>query len=150
MFCGFYLNELLLKLLARDDAHERLFDCYQQALIALAGGGRKADVLRGFEKSMLGEIGYALNLEVDTASGQPLDPAARYTYDPERGPRRSDSEAAVAGEISGLALQALARDDYSDPACAQQAKQLMRQLISHYLNGKPLATRQIFAALLQA
>ncbi len=149
LFCGFYLNELLLKLLARDDAHERLYDRYQEALIALASGARMALVLRGFEKSLLGEIGYALNLAVDSGSGEPLDPAARYTYDPELGPCRSDGKASDAVEVSGLALQALARDDYSDPGCAQQAKQLMRQLISHHLNGKPLATRQIFSALLQ-
>ncbi len=59
LFCGFYLNELLLKLLARDDAHERLFDCYE-AGAAGPGGGRgreRSRVLRGFERELLREIG---------------------------------------------------------------------------------------------
>jgi DNA repair protein RecO (recombination protein O) len=50
LFCGFYLNELLLKLLARDDAHERLFDCYEEALRALGSGAAEAAVLREFER----------------------------------------------------------------------------------------------------
>jgi len=62
LFCGFYLNELLLKLLARDDAHERLFDCYEEALRTLGLGAEEAGVLRGFERELLREIGYALNL----------------------------------------------------------------------------------------
>ena len=65
LMCGFYLNELLLRLLPRDDAHEALFDVYADALSRLAGAMDFAAILRGFEKRMLAELGYAPLLEQD-------------------------------------------------------------------------------------
>jgi DNA repair protein RecO (recombination protein O) len=149
LFCGFYLNELLLKLLARDDAHERLFDSYETALINLAHGCREAIVLRAFEKELLREIGYAVNLRDEASSGMPLDPQARYTYVPDRGLIRVDSSAATDTEMRGATALAIDRDDYSDPQTAAIAKQLMRTLIEYHLNGRPLVTRRIFFALQQ-
>ena len=84
--CGFYLNELLLRLLPRDDPHEALFDVYAEALHALAAGAPQASVLRGFEKRLLAELGYAPMLERDAASGAPIEPSRRYVYEPDRGP----------------------------------------------------------------
>src|SRR5512138_707905 len=65
LLCGFYLNELLLNLMARDDPHESLFDYYQQTLQRLAQEGDHAFTLRCFEKHMLQELGYALLLETE-------------------------------------------------------------------------------------
>lgn len=149
LFCGFYLNELILKLLARDDAHERLFDHYENALLELANGSRGGDVLRCFEKELLREIGYAVNLRVDAASGAPLEPDGRYVYEFERGLRRlADGERADL-ELTGAIAIAIDRNDYSGNAVAGAAKQLMRALIEHHLNGRSLATRRIFFALQQ-
>jgi len=67
LMCGFYLNELLLRLLPRDDAHEALFDAYAQALAALASQDISA-VLRAFEKRLLAELGYAPLLDRRTAA----------------------------------------------------------------------------------
>lgn len=153
LFCGFYLNELLLKLLARDDPHERLFDQYEIAVRALAEGpergGSAAHVLRRFEKELLGEIGYALNLDAEADSSLPIDPTARYTYDPERGPRPLSEHESCEIELSGRTLMAIRSGDYADPMAASQAKQLMRFLLRHHLNGKTLSTRTIFSALQQ-
>jgi len=149
LFCGFYLNELLLKLLARDDAHERLFDCYEQALRELAGGAGEAGVLRAFERELLREIGYALNLTHEADDGPALDPEGRYTYHPERGPRRLHGREEGEPEISGRTLLELDSGNYSSPQTAMQAKLLMRYLLNHHLNGKVLATRLIFTQLQQ-
>ena len=86
LICGFYLNELLLKLLHRDDAHDALFDTYEQTLQALLDGGDHAAVLRGFEKRLLRELGYALQLDSDAQTGQPLQAQRRYQYIIDRGP----------------------------------------------------------------
>src|SRR5919108_1527367 len=59
LMCGFYLNELLLRLLPRDDPHELLFDHYQDALTRLSLAGDASSVLRAFEKRLLVELGYA-------------------------------------------------------------------------------------------
>jgi len=154
LFCGFYLNELLLKLLARDDAHERLFDCYETALRELAGLGKsgagqgEARTLRGFETELLRETGYALNLNHDE-NGDAIEPEARYGYDPERGPRRLAMGRSADLELLGSTLIGIDNHDYSAPQTAAQAKLLMRYLLNHQLNGKPLATRQIFSELQQ-
>ncbi|HTE14448.1 MAG TPA: DNA repair protein RecO, partial [Burkholderiales bacterium] len=65
LICGFYLNELLLKLLHRDDPHDALFGAYEQTLQALLNGADHALVLRCFEKRLLSELGYALILDCD-------------------------------------------------------------------------------------
>ena len=149
LFCGFYLNELMLKLLARDDAHEDLFDCYENALTSLAGGEAEAGVLRGFEKAMLRETGYALALTVDAFNGNAVSEGARYTYIPGRGPRRLVSGEAPGLEISGRTLLDIERDDFSLPRTATEAKLLMRMLVQHQMNGRPLVTRQVFSQLLE-
>src|SRR4051812_22403192 len=63
LMCGFYLNELLLRLMPREDPHEALFERYRQALAALARLEPSAAVLRSFEKALLAELGYAMTLD---------------------------------------------------------------------------------------
>src|SRR5437762_9356107 len=62
LLCGFYLNELVLKLVPREDPHARLYDEYESALAELANGAEQAPVLRRFELRLLAELGYALAL----------------------------------------------------------------------------------------
>lgn len=146
LMCGFYLNELLLRLLARDDPHERLFRHYQDALQAFAGEGEVAAVLRRFEKYLLQELGYALPLEREAESGQPVAPERDYLFIPERGAvLRAGQQNGV--QLRGKTLLDMARDDYSDPLTLQQSKTLMRILINHYLGGQPLHTRQLLKDL---
>ncbi len=149
LLCGFYLNELLLRLLPREDPHEALFDHYAATLTRLATEREQAPILRGFERRLLQELGYALALEREAESGAPLDPDRLYRYDPERGPLAA-SIGADAGEglvISGRVLLEIARDEYAGPATAQAAKQLMRLVLSHRLDRQPLHSRAIFKDL---
>jgi DNA repair protein RecO (recombination protein O) len=144
LFCGYYLNELLLKLLPREDAHERLYDCYAQTLAALASGVEEA-TLRRFETDLLRELGYGLSLSHDTA-GRPIESRAHYRYQIERGAERM--EAADGGElISGRTLLDLAAGDFADARTLTQSKRLMRSLINHYLAGRELASREIYREL---
>jgi DNA repair protein RecO (recombination protein O) len=147
LMCGFYLNELLLRLLPREDPHDALFARYRDALRQLASSGDSAPVLRSFERALLKEMGYAMPLERDSANGSAIDPAKNYRYDPERGPIEIDGAAADA-VVSGRTLLDMARDDYSDPLTQQQAKALMRTLLNHRLEYQPLKSRRIFRDLL--
>ncbi len=144
LLCGFYLNELLLRLLPREDPHEALFGRYGEALRQLAAGADSGPVLRAFEKSLLKELGYAMILDRD-GSGAAIDSSRTYRYDPEHG-----AVEAAAGEplVSGRTLLDMARDDYSDPVTQQQSKALMRALINHRLEHQPLRSRQVFRDLL--
>lgn len=148
LICGFYLNELLLKLLHRDDPHEQLFLHYQETLQELARRQDYAAILRRFEKNLLKELGYALMLGHDAESGAAIEPEAHYRYVIERGPvRRKAGQSGV--ELRGKTLLDMAADDYADPATLQQSKALMRALINHYLGDDTLHTRQILKDLQQ-
>ena len=147
LMCGFYLNELLLRLLPREDAHDALFARYADALRDLGAAGESAPVLRSFERALLKEMGYAMALERDSVSGTPIDPQKSYRYDPERGPIEANG-AAADSLVSGRTLLDMARDDYADPLTQQQAKALMRALLDHRLEHQPLKSRRIFRDLL--
>ncbi|HLO63612.1 MAG TPA: DNA repair protein RecO [Azonexus sp.] len=149
LFCGYYLNELLMHLLPREDPHERLFARYAEMLARLAadplGKVREAD-LRRFEKALLQELGYGLTLHHDS-DGAPLLPDAHYTYRMEQGPVRLEHDAGAAQVVSGKTLLDLEAEDFSDPRSRQEAKALMRTLMAYYLAGKELETRKIFKEL---
>lgn len=149
LFCGYYLNELLMHLLPREDAHEQLFASYAAMLSRLAadpsGKVREAD-LRSFEKALLQELGYGLTLNHDS-DGQPILPDTFYTYRMEQGPVRLEHEEAAAQVINGKTLLDLAAEDFSDPRSRHEAKALMRTLMAYYLAGKELETRKIFKEL---
>lgn len=145
LLLGYYLNELLLKLLPREDAHASLFDAYAVALMALSRGATEAAELRRFEKTMLRELGYGLMLDRDGA-GDKIDATRRYRYRVERGAMpEAIAESGVL--VTGKTLLNLATDDYSDPRSLAESKQLMRHLLNHYLSGQPLQTRRVLLEL---
>ncbi|HEX4944735.1 MAG TPA: DNA repair protein RecO [Usitatibacteraceae bacterium] len=165
LLSAFYLNELLLKLIHRDDPHEGLWVAYDEAVTSLRERSRRAagvpgllaaepgvgepraiePVLRRFELAMLRELGYAVELGRDAAGGAAIDPARDYWYVMERGPVPADTagERADAVRLSGLTLVHLDRGIFDDARTAGQAKSLMRMLIHHCLNGQELTTRAI-------
>lgn len=147
LMCGFYLNELMLNLLARDDPHEQLFDYYRATLFRLAHETDHAATLRCFEKHLLQELGYALSLEHEAGSGKAIQTELCYRYAVERGAIADDGEVTTGLPILGQTLLDMAADDYADPLSAQQSKQLMRMLLNHYLGGKVLHTRELIKDL---
>ncbi len=151
LLCGFYLNELLLKLLAREDAHPALYRDYQDALGALCATTKAATqgaVLRRFELRLLAELGYALPLTHDADTGAAVDPAARYHYDFGHGPRSVASS--VAREpgtryprVRGATLLGLAANVYPDAETAAEARLLMRGVLDHYLEERRIFSRRV-------
>lgn len=149
LMSGFYLNELLLKFLQRDDPHEGLFDLYAEAVTALSVNSRISATLRRFEKFLLGELGYALTLDRESGTDKAVEPSARYTYVIEKGPVRIDAGTTAEIELSGKTLLDLACDNYEDPVTLTQSKLLMRRLVAHYLGSKTLHTRQLLVDMQQ-
>jgi DNA repair protein RecO (recombination protein O) len=149
LMCGFYLNELLLRFLHRDDPHEGLFDLYAEAVSALSSNKRIAATLRRFEKFLLGELGYALTLDREAGSNNPVDPAASYTYVIEKGPVQIKPGDTPVIELLGKTLIDLSCDNYQDPVTLSQSKLLMRHLVGHYLGSRTLHTRQLLIDLQQ-
>lgn len=151
LMCGFYLNELLLKLLPREDPHEDLYDVYAGSLARLSARAPHAAVLRSFERRMLSELGYALVLERDAASGLAIEPEQRYAYVPDRGPvavnGREGHPGATEVVVSGRTLLELARDEYERGETREEARALLRALIAHRLGGQSLHTRAVLMEL---
>jgi DNA repair protein RecO (recombination protein O) len=146
--CGFYLNELLLKLLPRDDPHERLYDAYQDTLSALAAGLEREGILRRFELRLLEELGYAVALDRDAGSGAAIVAQRRYVYVIERGPVEAGPFDPGKGvELSGATLLDMQSGDFRNAVTQQQSKILMRALIDHYLGKQVLHTRQMLREL---
>lgn len=152
LMCGFYLNELLLNLLVRDDPHGQLFDYYRATLYRLAHEADHAATLRCFEKHLLQELGYALLLDREAGSDKAIQAELCYRYVVERGPLPDESgpdggDGSTGFPVLGKTLLDMAADEYADPATAQQSKQLMRMLLNHHLGGKILHTRELIKEL---
>lgn len=143
---GYYLNELLLRLLAREDSHPLLFDAYRETLVVLAAHPGPAP-LRRFEMALLREIGYAPTLDHDADSGAAISAEGMYAYLPERGPVPQAMAPQAGLLIPGRALLAMAGDDYGDPETLFHSKLLMRVLIGHQLGGQALNSRRVFIEL---
>lgn len=142
LMCGFYLNELLLRLLPPDDPHEALYDRYTATLEMLGDSAEAEPVLRRFELALLSELGYAHTLD-RLADGAPVAGASRYGFLPDLGVVARGQGV----EVAGKTLLDLARGDFADPRTLAESKLLMRGLINHYLGDKPLLTRQLLLDL---
>lgn len=148
LLCGFYLNELLVKMLARDDAHPALFDHYVATLNELAHGETAPIVLRKFERALLKETGVASNLGRSSETGDPVESDVLYVVDPEAGPRKARSWDR-GPLVLGKTLQDMEAEDYSDLTTQNQSKILMRFLLAHHLGNATVNTRQILIDLMQ-
>ncbi len=150
LLSAYYLNELLLKLLARQDPHPGLFDAYADALAALAGGEDESTVLRAFELQLLRELGWLPELCSATLTASAVQAGARYTLHAEAGlvadPQGLPGhtwvalEAALAHAAGGDSAAALRH------ACAGVAPALrapLRELLHYHLGHPQLRTRQV-------
>lgn len=148
---GFYLNEILMRLLTRHDPHAELFGSYDSVLREVAGidaGDGDANILlesllRKFELQMLTSLGYGLVLDHDVESGAVICSNQEYTYFFERGPVAATSTGEGVANISGNTLIALQAGDLSEQKTRKEAKYLLRAILGQYLGNKPLLSRQL-------
>ncbi len=149
LYCGFYVNELLLRLVHRHDPHEGLFDAYSACLKSLQEKSSPEAPLRRFEFQLLQELGYGLVLDRDVANNSPIDADTLYCYVPDDGPHPATSGGDTAGgvRVHGRTLWALTRGEFDEPGVAAELKSLMRALIAHRLDYQPLQSRRVFGAV---
>jgi DNA repair protein RecO (recombination protein O) len=147
LLSGFYMNELLLKLLQREDAHEALYDEYAQALARLARSDNIAATLRLFEMRLLTELGYGINLVEEAATREAIRAEERYAFDPEHGLSSRMPHGSDGVQFRGKTLLDMARGDFSDVVTLQEAKQLLRIALKRHLGDQELKTRQLLKDL---
>jgi DNA repair protein RecO (recombination protein O) len=149
LLAAFYANELLVRLLARFDPHERLFGSYVELLRALSHDDRHNTALRSFELDLLTDIGYAVPLD-RCIDGELIEADALYRFDAGHGAQRVDARGIDDAEpVIGRTLLAMAQRDFGDARAAAEAKSLLRRIIRYHLGGKPLNTRRILQDLKQ-
>jgi DNA repair protein RecO (recombination protein O) len=149
LMSAYYLNELLLKLMERGDAHADLFAHYAATLDELAIASNAEPVLRRFEVLLLAEIGYGLSLDEDVIEHLPLQPERRYEYVIEQGPVPVDGD--YSGELvfNGADLIAIGRGECTTDLQLRNAKRLLRPVLNLALGGKTLRTREVLASMLR-
>ncbi|MBQ0796640.1 DNA repair protein RecO [Zhongshania sp.] len=143
LYCGFYMNELLERLLYRHDPHPDVFLSYTHCLSELERDAPLEPTLRRFEFSLLESLGYGVNLTFCAHSSEVVQSDAHYRFDAGEGFVHV-AEGAPGLIFSGADLLQLAADEYND-STLRAAKKLSRQLLQPLLGDKPLQSRALFA-----
>jgi DNA repair protein RecO (recombination protein O) len=158
LLSGFYLNELLLRLLARDDPHPQLFDAYADAVAVLASrhGAALEPALRSFELLLLREIGLLPALDVQTSTQAALEPELRYSLEAEAGlvaAPQPQTGASLTG-AQWLALQRALDDRVPFAATLRLAAEVLaelkpqlRSVLNYHCGLATLRTRQLMIDL---
>jgi len=145
LLAGYYANELLLRLTARDDPNPEVFSCYSRCLAELAETTVVARPLRVFELGLLHALGYGIELDSDTASGEPLKPETRYIFEIEQGLRRvADIDAHADADVYiGRDLIALREQRLDDDGSLRSAQRLLGRVLRAHLGERPLKSRLV-------
>ncbi|WP_457423668.1 DNA repair protein RecO [Roseateles sp. P5_E7] len=151
LFSGYYLNELLMKLLVRHDPHPRLFDAYADTLAALPEGDA---ALRAFELKLLLELGLLPDLSVVATTQTAIAPERRYQLSPESGVIPPTGDANLPGALLIQLQAALLHGSMAAlrQACAaepQGLKTTLRGLLHYHLGHQPLRTRALMVDVQQ-
>lgn len=150
LMAGFYVNELVMRLLHRFEAHEKLFSAYADTIHALAGAGSADKVLRLFEKDLLEATGYGLSLSVEAGTGNTISPDSRYEYISEHGPELLNENSTPAHvTVSGATLIALNKRALDTNEVLREAKFLLRQEMALRLGDKPLNSRALYQSYIR-
>lgn len=145
LFSGFYLNELLVRLLPELDAHQDLYSLYEQSLHRLGAQEDLEPVLRHFEFQLLAELGYGIHFEVDAKTGATILSEQFYSLDTHLGFYSAEINLPIQNQYCGAHLLAIAAGDFSDAGVKQTAKRISRVLLRPLLGSKPLASRELFS-----
>ena len=143
---GFYANELLLKLTHRWDAHPELFYSYAACVEALCAGAGEEPTLRLFERRLLHDVGYGMELD-RTEEGQPVESDRYYRCGLATGLQLCVADAP--GAVYGQSLRDLATGNFADMRSLRDAKHLLRRAIDVCLDGRSLKSREVMLALRQ-
>lgn len=149
LLSGLYVNELLVRLTARADPHPALFTRYAALLEQLAATDSLAWTLRRFERDLLGELGYGLQLDCEAESGEPLRADADYVYLPELGPAPAQSRrhGAVAKGSALLALHEDTKPAHEDLAALRR---VLRAVIASHVGEQGLRAWRVLGGAIAA
>jgi DNA repair protein RecO (recombination protein O) len=146
MFSALYMNELVYRLLPKEEACPHFFLMYHKSLLSLAMGQDVEKTLRFFEKDLLEAIGYGIAFDCVSDGHAPLNAEEKYSYYNEHGFVLAGLASTDEFVFSGSNLLAIAKDDYNSLETLKAAKRLFRMVLAPLLGGKPLKSRELFMA----
>jgi len=138
--CGLYMNELMMRCLARDDPHPEVVHAYRRALAELAAGADEATSLRRFELGLLDGLGFGLDLAHDAADGEPVVAGTWYRFVHHQGLVRTSSEQ---GAVDGAHLLALVAGTEVPTGAGAAIRRLVGEALAQLIGDRPLATRRL-------
>jgi DNA repair protein RecO (recombination protein O) len=148
LFAGFYLNELLITLLQKWDAHPRLFALYERTLAGLQADSLAEGVLRSFEKALLEELGYGLLPKTAAALQNSFLEEQYYRFTPDQGFILQEAGVSLGVSLnqafSGKSLLAIAQENWQDIEALKDAKRLMRLVLAPLLGARQIHSRKLF------
>ena len=147
LVCGFYLNELIMYLLAKDDPHERLFKIYANTIRNLGEGLDISPILRKFEVNLLKELGYEIKLDKDGRNNYDIIEKDMYTYLPEIGPVKLAKNSENQLKFHGKTLRDIQNENFCNRRTLVETKKLTRYLLDYYLGEKKINTRSLLKVL---
>ncbi|MFE8072604.1 DNA repair protein RecO [Marinobacteraceae bacterium S3BR75-40.1] len=144
LYCGFYLNELMERLLPAQEPSRELFGAYIEALHGLAQAEDLEQVLRRFEWVLIDVLGYGFSWDVASDLEETVQAGRSYGYDPQQGIVAEPGQSILLSGLPGDTLLTLAQGHLDDPGARRMAKRVTRALIDYLLQGRPLNSRKLF------
>lgn len=142
LLAGFYLNELLLRLVPKGDQNDQIVSCYSSCLSQLAETQDAAPALRFFELELLEALGYRVDLEQDFRTGEPIAPDCDYIFEHEGGLTACESHPTME-TFNGRHLISLRERRLDELECLRSARRLLGGILRLHLGERPLRTRQV-------
>jgi DNA repair protein RecO (recombination protein O) len=149
MMTGFYMNELMLRLLHKHESHQELFDSYDITIQRLLSNMPEQIVLRYYEKTLLQSLGYGVILDHEVETGEALVSENTYYYKFDFGPSLTADISGSGINVSGKTLLELDAETLSDLNNINEAKILLRSILNQHLGEKPLASRELYQAYIK-
>ena len=154
LISGYYMNEWLMRALAREDVSAGLFDAYQHGLADLSlnahTASEQAQVLRRFELALLSELGFAPDL---AALGEiAVDASIGYDVAQQRWlklPSTTANNEDVPIRLTGQTVLDIRAGVFHSTRTQTEAKALFQAMLMQHVTDKPLFTRHILSELKQ-
>ncbi len=148
LLSAYYVNELMLFFLHRDDPQPEVFALYAEVIRSLGARIDVAAALRDFELEFLGLLGYAISLDHEAGTRREIEADRFYDYRVEQGPVAVERREGPL-VFAGVQLQAIGARQFGDAEVLRAASRLLRAVISHHLGGKELQSRKVLRDVLR-
>jgi len=148
LYAAMYVNEILFKLITKDDPHPNIFDQYTQLLADLVIPSNLQISLRLFEKKLLQDLGYEIDFFWEAETSEAIDSHCIYEFIPGHGFIKCIGSEKERIQFSGNLLQEIANGNLQNEQTLKVAKRIFQLSIKQLLGNTELSTRELYRAFL--